>query len=235
MRWIFVAVLLLAASVAPARADISRHTCAHYFGDSENAPPEAQELLRQDSRAALQACSVAGDPDTSYFMLVSAPLHHPFGICQITARRVFKEEGGWTHTPPPGKPYLDHRSVSMMVAEEDCPRQDDPRYVVTNDVSPGVFLAAVRFWEKLSSASNPEILAQVTFPAARASTIFRDFENEFSLWRSFRLVSVSFSSADAHSLAYYHLDLEGTPTNWTLLFDIVDEGLVVVGIGTVVY
>jgi len=222
-------------SAATARADISHYACERYVAGSEATPPDVQELLEPASTAAIKVCSRWGDPETRYFQLVSAPLSHPFGVCQVTAHRLFNEEGEWTHTPAPSKPYLDKRSVSLMVAEGDCPRQDDPRYVVTNDISPGVFLPAVRLWQRLSSASGPDALAEVTFPAARAGTIFRELESEFRLWKSFKLVGVRLSLADAHSPAYYHLDLEGSPTNWTLLLDFMHQELVIVGIGTFVY
>ncbi|MFN4764684.1 hypothetical protein ACKGJN_16265, partial [Gillisia sp. Q332] len=236
MRGFIILAFLLVAATTPVQAEIvAGYSCGYYFPDSETAPPEVRELLEKVSPGAIKSCSVWGDPETRTYDFVSVPLHHPFGVCQVTMRRLFHEDGNWTHTPPADKPYLGDRSVSMMVAEGDCPRQDDPRYVITNDISPGVFLAAVRVWERLSSASGPDALADVTFPSARAGQIFRDFESEFGLWKSFKLVGVSLSSAAAHSPAYYHLDLEGSPTNWTLLFDFMDEEPVVVGIGTFVY
>jgi hypothetical protein len=234
MRCLFLAILLLAAAQAQAQA-ATGYSCEYYFADSEPELSEVRELLETVSPGAIKLCANWGDPKTRSFFFVSVPLHHPFGVCQVTKRQLFNEDGKWTHTPPPDKPYLGSRSVSMLLAEGDCPRQDDPRYIATNDVSPGVFLAAVRLWEKLSSAGGPDILDETTFPGAGTGEMFREFESQFGLWKSFKLVSVSFRQADAHSPAYFTMTLNGAPTNWLLVFDVVDDGLAIVGIGTVEY
>src|SRR3546814_15374229 len=52
----------------------------------------------------------------------------------VIERHLFNEGGTWTYAPPADKSYLGERSVRMMLAEGDCPRQNDPRYVATNDV-----------------------------------------------------------------------------------------------------
>ena len=234
MKWILVTVLLVAGAV-PARADISRFSCSLYFADSEVAPPEARELLEPDSHTALRTCSNQGDPESRTVARVSAPLRHPLGVCQIIEHQLFKDKGTWTYHPPPGKSHLGGLAVSMMVSEGDCPRQDDPRYIGTDDVSAGVFLAAVRFWKELSSRDGQDALFAGVYPVVRSGSMFQDFESEIRRGAEFELVSVSFVPADERTPAFYRMDMEGTLTNWALLVDVADDGLVVVGIGTIDY
>lgn len=235
MRWILVAALLLVAGTTPALADISRYACELYFADSELVPPEAPEWVRPDSHAALKVCSNPFVEDSTTFAHVFAPLRHPFGVCQMIERQLFKDGETWTYTPPQGESDLGGRLVSMMISEGDCPRQDDSRYIGTNDVSPGVFLASVRFWKELSSRDGHDALIAAVYPAVRSGPMFQDFEREIRRGAEFELVGVSFVPADESTPAFYKMDLEGTRTNWALLVDVMDDGLVVVGIGTIEY
>jgi hypothetical protein len=235
MRSTAVAALLLLIGAMPASAQWSSYTCELYFAESEQAPPEARELLERAPNAAVKVCSDWRVPDTRSFEFVSAPLRGALGVCQITDRQIFKEDGGWTHDPPPDRPYLGDRGISMMVSEGECPRQSDPRYTITNNVSEGVFAAAVKFWKELSSGAGQDALFAAVTPIVRLNSTFREFESAVRRGATFKLVGVSLSAATPHHTGHYHFDLEGSPKIFSLVFDMSDAGLVVLGIGEFVY
>ncbi|HEY9548660.1 MAG TPA: hypothetical protein VIR45_04090 [Kiloniellaceae bacterium] len=234
MKWILVAALLLAASTTPARADISRYACELYFADTEVAPPEAREILKPDSRTALKMCSAWSDEGSRTFARVFAPLRHPFDVCQIVERQLFKDKGTWTYTPLAGEPYSGDPRVSMMISEGNCPRQDDPRYIITSDITAGIFVTAVQFWRKLSSRDGHDALFADVYPVVRSSSMFQIFESEIRSGAELKPVRVALSTS-TQAPTHYSLELEGSLTNWALLFDVTGDGLVIVGIGTIEY
>jgi len=193
------------------------------------------QLLKPGSNAALRVCSAIDDPDDRYFDYVSAPLRGDFGVCQVVEQRLYKREDGWFSSPASGQTYYGGPTVYMMLAEGDCPRQDDKRYLVTNEVSEGIFAALVGFWKELSSANEQDVLFAKIDPVLRSDTDFQDFENAIRQGAKFKLVNIMLDSAYAHRPRHYALMLEGTPKNRMLHVDVTGKGVGVLGISTFVY
>lgn len=233
MKWVLMAALLMASATPTMATSISHHTCELYFGDEGDLPQEVREVLNMASRSAVRVCSVPGQQSETMFQLVSAPVRGAFGVCKITERRVFKDEGSWTYTPPAEKSYLGGRRVSMMVSDDLCPRQGDQRYVPANDITEGTFLALVRFWEHGASRRDHNAPFVSVYPAVRSGPMFQEFERVIRNGAKLDLAAVGFYRSSADGMAYYELELGRPFPSWSLIVDFVDDELTVLGIGKI--
>ena len=228
MRWILVAALLL-ANAPPALAQVSVDYCRFYFGEEEYTPPEVLEVLNRGHDSAVRLC-----PSSTVYDLISRPLQGPFDVCQITQWRLLKDGQSLSFAPSersnPGDPRL-----FMMVSEEDCPRQDDRRYIAADDVSAGVFVALVRFWGEMSSSEEGrEALLAKFHSIDRSSRDFQEFESAFRSGE-LELAAVGLDSNAQQITPYYVLELGRPLSSWSLIVDFVGDELVVLGYGTIEY
>lgn len=228
MRWIGVAALLLLAGAMPAPAQTSDPYCRFYFGEEAYTPPDILEMLSRVDGSAVRMCPVSAD-----YLLLSQPSRGPFHVCQVTQWRLVKEQGSleFMQSESSGS---EGRSLLMMISEGDCPRQDDLRYMPTEDVTAGVFVAAVHFWEELSSSEDglDDLLA--SFRGRDISKDFardlEDFERDFRKGEV-RLSAVRLGGNDKRTAPYFALDLGRSGTFWSLLVDFEDDELEVLGLG----
>lgn len=230
MRYLFLAVLLLAVSAIPAAARLSGGGCQIYFGDDDSTPPEILEALNRGQGIAIRKCS-----DSKGYDLIFPPSRHLLGVCQAARRVLVKQAESlelmrWEGKEP-GFPDL-----LMMVADGDCPRQDDPRYLVTENVTVGTFKAAVWLWEKASSdeKSFGALLAELhkNDDVVRFCGGLEKFESDFRRGK-LKLTSVRFQDDANHTSPYIRLDLGNDYFFWTLLADFKDDQLVVVRLGCI--
>ena len=232
MRCLFLAVLLLTVSVTPAAARLSGHDCQIYFGDDDYTPPEVLEVLVRGQGNAVRKCSYSNGYD-----LIFRPSWHPLGVCQAAKRVLVKEAGSlelmrWEGSEP-GFPRL-----LMMIADEECPRQDDPRYLVTENVTAGTFKAAVRFWEKLSSNEEGHRILLAALREVHDSKSFcgglERFESDL---RNAKLKLTAVRLHDNYERDAPHLSLELGCCDffWSLLVDFKDDQLTVFGLGCTIH
>ena len=231
MRCLILATLLLAAFATPASARLSGYHCQVYFGDDDHAPSEVVEVLNRVEGSAIRKCSHA-----TFYELISPPSWNRLGVCQVTQWRLIKEAGSLEYMPsdstPAGFPRL-----FMMASDGDCPQQDDPRYLPTEDVTAGVFSAAVRFWEEVSSGDNGIGNLLATFRGGEISERFardlEDFERDFRNGEV-QLSAVRLGHANKRIAPYFELELGRSGTFWSLLVDFEDGELVVLGLGVTI-
>jgi hypothetical protein len=232
MRCLFLALLLLTVSATPAAARLSGYDCQIYFGDDEYTPPEVLEVLVQGQGNAVRKCSYSSGYD-----LIFRPSWHSVGVCQALKRVLVKEKDSlelmrWEGSEP-GFP-----SVLMMIADEQCPRQDDPRYLVTENVTAGTFKAVVRFWEKVSSSEEGHRILLTALREVHKSKGFcgglERFESDL---RNARLKLTAVRLLDNYGRGGPHLslDLGCCDLFWSLLVDFKDDQLAVLGTGCTIH
>lgn len=233
-------VMFLMASPVDSLASISPYSCQEYFGNESDVPPEARNILALVPGSAARVCSVPGEPGSEAYWLISPAIRGAFGVCQFTERLVFKDGKAWTYIPPVDEPYLASRRVLIMISDETCARQDDPRYILANDVSEGVFVAVVQLWDRISSGENIDALLGNMPPEVRFSAEFRSFESAVKNGAAGRsAISLSrisrYDPAPETVTAHYALDVDGSSASWLLIVDFASDGLQILGIGTIEY
>jgi hypothetical protein len=239
MRRLLLIALLLAAP-AVALADVSPYSCKVYFGSESDVPSEAGAVLALVPGGAVKMCSIPGKQVSETYAVISAAIRGVSGVCQFTQRRVFKDGQTWTYAPPAGEAYLASRAVFMMASDKTCAGQNDPRYIAANDVSEGVFGAAVRLWERISSSGNLDTLLGNVPADVRSSGEFRSFEsaikNGLTNRSVIKLARVSRYDPDPEkTLAHYALDVRGSPNSWILVVDFTGEELRLLGVNELQY
>src|SRR3546814_5058380 len=70
----------------------------------------------------------------------------------------------------------------------------------------------------------------ILYPVVRSSSMFQIFESEIRSGAELKPVRVALSTS-TQAPTHYSLELEGSLTNWALLFDVTGDRLVIVEIG----
>jgi len=239
MRWILLAVLL-AVGAAPARAQLSSSYCRFYFGEEEYISPEVLEVLNWRQGNAVRLCTRSSWTGPADYDLFSPPVRGAFDVCQVTQRQLSKDGETFSLARSEGA-YPGEPKLLMMASAEDCPRQDDRRYIAATDVSAGVFATLARFWKEMSSSEEGREALLANFSSAvRSSSEFQELESAFKNGE-LELMAVSLDTNVQETTPYYELTLgKEFPSwsllaSWSLLVDFVDDELVVLGYGTIVY
>lgn len=227
-RLCLMACLLLAPFEA--LAGISHETCRVYTEHDNDIPREVGSLFEQHPRTIAEACVLFGDWENARFQVVLPPIRGDLGACQLVFRPIFNENGTWTYESPSSQPFGSGASVFMMASTGECPPHSDSRYILTNGVTEGTFIAATRFWEQVLSGKNLQMLLSRKSLETRSSTAFRSFKNtlESNLQSptSLKLLSVSRVPSDPiGTMAHYALLVEGPQNAWSLVIDFEDGGL----------
>lgn len=184
----------------------------------------------QAPNTAVKACVRFGDWENTRFQLILPPIRGDLGACQHVTRPIFNENGTWTHEPPSGLSYVPSRRVFMMTSDGECPPHNDSRYILTNQITEGAFIAATRFWEQVLSGENLEMLLGSESLEIRTTTAFRSFEDTLKSNlqgpSSLKLVSVSRVPSDpVRTTAHYALLVDGPRGAWSLVVDFDDGRL----------
>ncbi|MGF1630884.1 MAG: hypothetical protein ACFCUT_15530 [Kiloniellaceae bacterium] len=217
-----LALLVLAPSET--LAGISHATCRVYTEHDNDIPPEVRSLFEQCPGTIAEACVLFGDWENARFQVVLPPIRGDLGACQVVFRPIFNENGTWTYESPKGLPFRSGASVFMIASTGECPPPNDPRYVLTNEVTEGTFIAATRFWDQISSGENRGMLRDVS-PAEIVSTEkFQKFENDLKynlqVPASLKLLSVSRVPSDpVGEMAHYELLVDGHRGAWAVVVD----------------
>jgi GNAT superfamily N-acetyltransferase len=207
-----------------ALAGVSHATCRVYTEHDNDIPPEVRSLFEQRPGTIAEACALFGDWENARFQVVLPPIRGDLGACQLVFRPIFNENGTWTYESPSGQPFGSGASIFMMAYTGECPPHNDPRYILTNEVTEGTFIAATRFWEQISSGENRGMLRGVS-PAEIISTEkFQKFEDDLKynlqVPASLKLLSVSRVPSDpVKEMAHYELLIDGHRGAWAIVVD----------------
>ena len=205
-------------------ADVSHETCRVYNEDDIDLPPDIKDLLLQAPNTAVKECAHLWDWENARYRLILPPIRGDLGACQFVTRPVFKKNGIWTREQPSGLPHVLSHRVYMMPTDGACPPHSDPRYIITNQITEGAFIAATELWEQILSGSNLDVLLSKGRPEIRSKTEFRDFEGALKTNlldpSSFDLLSVSRVPSDpVRTTAHYELLIDGPGDYWALIVD----------------
>jgi hypothetical protein len=240
IRFVMLVVPII-CSPSLAMADRAFVTCRAYFGSESDLPQPVSEMLPLAAGGGVRVCTSQTGPQLVAYDVLSRVTKGQLGVCRYTAHRVFQQTDGgptWTLTPPQDKDYLGWARMSMAVSAGECPQQDDPAYIAVSNVSEGMFLEIVRFWQRISSDHAAFDAAFAHFPAwARSSDVYRGLEAAVKgRDHALRFGAVRLANKDSHRGAVaYDMDLIGENEGWSLFVDIVDGHLKALDLGSVIY
>ena len=138
------------------------------------------------------------------------------------------------YDPPKGREYLATSPTAFMALAEksECPPQRSPQYVKVSNISEGTFVKLMRFWNDLTSSSQS--FAQAT---ARIAYMLSDSDGYLKA-----RAAVSKNSASPLALGLIFLDsgfqrppyfyLTGAGAQWSVIVDIADDKVAILGFGT---
>jgi hypothetical protein len=151
MRGIFgfglFGLIFLCVSTRPATAQIDRSiTCGFYFsGKTANIPRSVEAAMSELHHTAAHACTSSDDTIIDYTE-IGRITQGRFGVCVFDLQRKAGSPG--TSNSPPGY------STFMAVPSGECPEQSDPRYIASNGVSEGMFVAILAFFNQITSSED---------------------------------------------------------------------------------
>ncbi len=186
---------------APAHAVmIPDMECRTYY-EGEQVPKPVAALLKEaepykgwsghdipkNGKTALTLCRSKVTNTARY--ILQMPVQRNAGVCHFVAddvSRFFSKNGDYLGADHPRKDLslssynsqlLARAGRMMFVADRDCPRQDDRRYVGTTNISPGVFRSLYEGY-KLMTASEANFTQAVRLRPSDEfqAEVFRDFK-----------------------------------------------------------
>ena len=238
-------IVLLLLSPQGLLADVSPHKCQTYFTENTTAAPdEVLGVFRKTRADAVEFC-----PDQSHRMkgsvfFVSEITKGPFGVCQFYKDRLFPrvEQTGalsWSTRPPQGQEGLGGRRMYMMGANRGCGRQDDIGYVAVTDVSEGVFLILLGFWERFSTSDDFSEFENQLLPGFRIPDELKAVIENGAAGRgeikvsSIHLKSSLDSGLPVNLTTHYDLAIHATTGGWYLKVDLTERGPRLLALGEI--
>jgi len=193
---------------------------------------EIREILVGTNAPAIQACTGSQRPPAFRYSWVSGIERGAFGTCYYSSQSLFRQpsDDQWTFAPPSGQEYLVTQILRIAIQQQGCPPYGDGRYVVANEVSEGLFVRLAEFWMQIVSSEE-------AFDKATAPLSYLRQDQKFQSFRDFLTRQSSaphrpvLRQIELHSpndgLPYYALTTDG----WSLLVDLADDGIIVIGFG----
>lgn len=225
-------------ATGPAQAGVSFDMCHVYHEHHSDAPPEMRQLFEQYPNIPVEACAPPGDWANATYRLILPPFRGDLGVCQYVTSPVFRENGAWTHSPPSPRFERQRDTVYMMASEERCPSYDDRRYVITNDITEGAFIAAIHLWERLSSGDPVD--TSIASSAVQATPEFKRLMAALEIDRqrqtSWKPDSVSRSAPDPiRKPIHYSIQVNVSKQGWLLIVDFIDGDLRLMDVHKIIY
>jgi hypothetical protein len=187
--------------------------CVIYYKPQPVMGPQLIAMFSWFRDAAVREC-VTTRGKKEYYILTK-PKAARFGVCQYSEF-------------PMTKAKVVDRVLLMSRPQTDCPQQGEA-YVVTRDVSPGVFLALVQFWDRV--VTRPATL-KTTGNVVRAAPSFQSLEAAIKRKEKLRLDLIRLQTKPDGTLPYYSLTIRGANAAWVLLLDVGLTGVEAIGSGT---
>lgn len=230
--------IILGSSMA--MADMGFGTCRIYFGNEADLPREAREIISLAAGGAVRVCIPQDKRLPTVYDALSRVTEGPLGVCRYTSHRIFQntEQNKWALTPPPDKDYLGRAGVMMAISPGKCPLQGGPAYIGTENVSEGMFLEIVRFWEHITASRDAFDAAFARLPLqTRSSKTYLDFaEAVKSSGHRPKLELIELVNQDTHrGTVHYNMLLRGVSGGWSLFVDLIDGRLMALGLGSVTF
>ena len=233
-------ILFACLALAPldSWAGVSSDICYVYREHDSDVPPEMRKLFEQNPNIPVRACARPGDWANATYSLILPPFRGDLGVCQYVTSPVFRENGAWTYSPP--SPRLERRrdTVYMMASEEECSSYTDRRYIVTNDITEGAFIAAIRLWERISSggivdtsSASSEVQSTPEFKRLMAA-LGTDRQRQ----ASWKLLAFSRHAPDPiRKPVHYSLLVNVSKEGWLLIVDFIDGDLRLLDVHNIIY
>jgi hypothetical protein len=233
-------ILFACLALAPldSWAGVSYDTCDIYHEHDSNAPPEIRELFVERPSIPVEVCVPAGNWANATYRLILPPVRGNLGVCHYVASPVFRENGAWTHRPPSPRFERQRDTVYMMASEEECPSYTDPQYIITNDITEGVFMAAIRLWERMSSggAVDASIASSAVQSTPEFKRLMAALETERQTQHSWKPDIISrFAPDPTRKPIHYSIQVTVSKEGWLLTVDFIDGDLRILGVHNILY
>ncbi|WP_193369047.1 hypothetical protein [Pelagibius marinus] len=225
-------------AVGPAQAGVSGELCHVYNEHDSDVPPEIREIFAQNPNIPVRACALPGDWANATYRLILPPFRGDLGVCQYVTSPVVRENGAWTYRPSSDRLTVQRDTVRMMASEEECPSYTDRRYVVTNDISEGLFMAAMRFWERMSSGDTVDasIASSEVQSTPGFKTLMAALETDRQKQHSWKPASISrFAPDPIREPIHYSIQVNVSKQGWLLIVDFIDGDLRLLEVHSIIY
>ncbi len=238
-KWQYLTLIAcLALAPLDSWAGVSYDTCNIYHEHDNDAPPEIRELFVQNPNIPVWACVPPGGWANATYRLILPPARGDLGVCQYVASPIFRENGAWTHRPPSPRFERQRDTVYMMASEEECPSYTDPRYIITNDITEGVFMAAIRLWERISSGASLDIssASSEVQSTPEFKRLMAALETDRQRQHSWKPASISrFAPDPIRKPIHYSIQVNVSKEGWLLTVDFIDGDLRLLGVHNIIY
>lgn len=238
-KWRYLTLIaFLALAPLDSWAGVSSEICYVYRENDSDVPPEIREIFAQNPNILVRACARPGDWASARYRLILPPARGDLGVCHYVTSPIFRENGAWTHNPSSVPLHAQRDTVLMMASEGECPSYTDPRYIVTNDITEGVFMAAIRLWERISSGASLDI--SIASSAVQSTPEFKRLmaalETDRQRQHSWKPASISrFAPDPIRKPIHYSILVNVSKEGWRLTVDFIDGDLRLLGVHNIIY